>query len=148
MPSRALLAAATCAAAATLTTAGPAQAVSPIQLGKIQYDSPGTDSRTNTSLNGEYVVIKNTGTTSRVLTGWTLRDASNHVYRFGTFTLGAGRTVVVRTGKGTNTASTRYWGSGNYVWNNTGDKAYLRASNGTSIDYCAWSSKGLGYKNC
>jgi hypothetical protein len=148
MFSRALLAAASCAAAATLTTAVPAHAASPIQLGKIQYDSPGTDSRSNASLNAEYVVIKNTGTTSRALTGWTLRDTANHVYKFGTFTLGAGRTVVVRTGKGTNTASTRYWGMGNYVWNNTGDKAYLRASNGTSIDSCAWTAKGAGYKNC
>jgi Lamin Tail Domain len=148
MFTRALLAAASCAAAATLVTAVPAEAASPIQLGKIQYDSPGTDSRTNGSLNAEYVVIKNTGRTSRVLTGWTLRDTSNHVYKFGTFRLGAGKTVVVRTGKGTNTASTRYWGSGSYVWNNTGDKAYLRASNGTLADSCAWSSKGAGYKNC
>jgi hypothetical protein len=148
MFTRALLAAASCAAAATLMTAVPAQAASPIQLGKIQYDSPGTDSRSNASLNAEYVVIKNTGTTSRALTGWTLRDDANHVYKFGTFTLGPGKTVVVRTGKGTNTASTRYWGMSNYVWNNTGDKAYLRTSGGTSIDSCAWTSKGSGYKYC
>jgi hypothetical protein len=148
MFTRALIAAASCAAAATLATAAPAHAGSPIQFGKIQYDSPGTDAATNASVNGEYVILKNTGTTSRSLTGWTLRDAANHVYTFGGFTLGAGKTVVVRTGKGTNTSTTRYWGMGYHVWNNTGDKAYLRTGSGASMDYCAWTTKGTGYKSC
>jgi len=34
------------------------------------------------------------------------------------------------------------------VWNNSGDKAYLRTKAGTRIDYCSWYSNGLGYKNC
>jgi len=130
------------------TTATTAEAASPIQFGRIYYNAPGTDRATNLSVNGEYVVIKNLGNTARSLTGWTVRDAANHVYKFGTFTLGAGKTVVLRTGKGTNTSTTRYWGLGYHVWNNTGDKAYLRTAYGTSIDYCAWSSNGLGYKYC
>jgi hypothetical protein len=63
----------------------------PLQFGRIQYDSPGSDTRSNTSLNAEYVVIKTRGTTGRSLTGWTVREAANHVYKFGTFTLGAGK---------------------------------------------------------
>lgn len=39
-----------------------------------------------------------------------LVDASNHKYTFGTYTLGKGKTVTVRTGKGTNTSATRYQG--------------------------------------
>ena len=126
----------------------PAEAASPIQFGTIRYNSPGTDRATNASVNGEYVIIKNRGTTARSLTGWTVRDAQRHVYKFGTFTLGAGKSVVLRTGKGTNTRAIRYWGSGWHVWNNTGDKAYLRTAAGTSIDTCAWTSAGPGYKIC
>jgi Lamin Tail Domain len=146
---RRLLATACCAVAlAVAAVPGTAQAASPIQFGKIQYDSPGSDTGSNTSRNGEYVVIKNPGTTSRSLTGWTVRDAANHVYKFGTFTLGAGKSVTLRTGKGTNTSATRYWGQTSYVWNNTGDKAYLRTANGTSIDSCTWTATGTGYKYC
>ena len=118
-----------------------------IQLGKIQYNSPGTDTGSNASLNAEYVVIKNLGATTRTLTGYTLRDAQNHVYKFGTVKLGAHKTVTVHTGKGTNTAANRYWGSRAYIWNNTGDKATLRAANGTLLDTCSWGSTG-SYKNC
>jgi len=126
----------------------PAEAASPIQFGRIQYDSPGTDRATNVSVNGEYVVIKNLGTTARSLTGWTVRDAQNHVYKFGSFTLGGRKSVVLRTGKGTNTSITRYWGLGWHVWNNTGDKAYLRTAAGTAMDSCAWTASGPGYKIC
>ncbi len=67
------------------------------------------------------------------MTGWTLRDQSNHVYKFGTFKLGPGKSVTVRNGKGTNTSTTRYWGSSYYIWNNSGgDSATLRTSTGTS----------------
>ena len=124
------------------------QVTSPIRFGKIQYNPPGADLATNASRNGEYVAIKNLGTAARSLTGWTVRDAAGHVYKFGTFTLGVGKSVVLRTGKGTNTSTTRYWGSDHYIWNNAGDKAYLRTAAGTGMDYCAWASSGLGYKNC
>lgn len=127
--------------------APPAHAASALQFGKIYYNSPGSDTRTNTSLNAEYVVIKNTSSTTKCLTGWTVRDAAGHVYKFGTFCLGGYKSVTLHTGKGTNTAAHRYWGSGNYIWNNTGDKAYLRNGAGTQMDYCAWGS-GVGYLTC
>jgi len=129
-------------------TLGPAPAAIPIQLGRIQYNSPGTDTTANANVNGEYVVIRNLGSTARSLTGWTLRDAHYHVYKFGTFTLGARKSVVLRTGKGANTSTTRYWGSGYHVWYNTGDRAYLRTAAGTGVDYCAWTTSGPGYKIC
>jgi hypothetical protein len=55
--------------------------------------------------------------------------------------------VTLRTGKGTNTSSTRYWGRKGYVWNNTGDTAYLRSSTNKTIDTCGWG-KGKGYTSC
>jgi hypothetical protein len=129
-------------------SAPQANAASSIQFRRIQYDSPGSDNRTNASLNAEYVVLKNVTTRNISITNWTVRDAANHVYKFGTFTLGAGKSVTLHTGKGTNSSTHRYWGSGNYVWNNTGDTATLKTPSGTTAYTCKWTSVGSGYKNC
>src|SRR5262245_31951573 len=120
----------------------------PLHFTKIYYNSPGSDDRSNSSLNAEYVTIKNSSTVKRSLTGYTIKDAAGHTYKFGTFSLGAGKSVRVHTGKGTNTSTDRYWGSGAYIWNNTGDKAYLRNASSTLRDTCSWGSGGPGYINC
>jgi hypothetical protein len=122
--------------------AAPAEAASTIQIYRVYYNSPGTDTRSNSSLNAEYVVLKNTSRTSRSLKGWTLRDRSNHVYAVPTFTLGGGKYVTIHTGSGTNTGSHLYWRSKAYVWNNTGDTAYLRTSTGSAADSCSWGGSG------
>jgi Lamin Tail Domain len=85
---------------------------------------------------------------TRSLTGYTAPDKANHVYKFGTFSLGGGKSVRIHTGKGTNTSTDRYWARDWYVWNNTGDKAYLRNSSGTLGDSCSWGSGGAGYIYC
>jgi hypothetical protein len=121
----------------------------PVQFGRIQYDSPGSDTGTNASLNGEYFVVRNYTGTRRAIHSWTVRDAANHVYTFpSTFVLGANSAVRVHTGKGTNTATDRYWNRSAYVWNNGGDTAGLRNASGTQIDACGWTSVGAGYKTC
>lgn len=135
-------------AALLLPLATSAQAATgQVRLGLIQYNSPGSDTGSNASLNAEFVRIKNTGSTTRTLTGWTLRDTSHHVYTFGTFRLGAGKSVRVHTGKGTNTAVNLYWGRAAYVWNNTGDTAFLRNVAGVQKDSCSWGN-GVGFKYC
>jgi hypothetical protein len=137
------------AAAAALSATVPAQAATPVvKIVKIYYNSPGTDNRTNASINGEYFVLKNMTTSSRSLSRWTVRDLANHVYTFGTFTLGAGKTVTVYTGKGTNTAASRYWGMGSYVWNNDTDRATLKSAAGATVHSCAYNSTAVDYKNC
>jgi hypothetical protein len=128
--------------AAPVAAATSAQALPAIMLYRVQYDSPGADTRTNTSLNAEYVVIKNTTSSNRVLTGWTLRDRTGYTYRFPTFTLKAGTTVTVHTGRGTATTAHRYYNMSSYVWNNTGDTAYLRNAAGTTVDTCSWTGSG------
>jgi len=119
-----------------------------IQFGRIQYDSPGTDVHTNASVNGEYFVVKNLGSTARSLKSFTVRDAQNHVYTFSDFTLGAGKAVKIHTGKGSNTVTDRYWGLTWMVWNNLADTARLRTPGGSQIDACGWTSTGPGYKIC
>jgi hypothetical protein len=55
--------------------------------------------------------------------------------------------VRIHTGKGTNTSTDRYWGRSWYVWNNTGDKAYLRNPDFVLRDSCEWGD-GIGYIWC
>jgi hypothetical protein len=136
-------------AATALAAAAPAQAATyPVQLGKVQYDTPGADAANNRAMNGEWVQVKNTGTRAVSLTGWTLRDAQSHVYTFGSFSLGAGKAVVVRSGKGTNSATTRFWQQSWYVWNNSGDTATLKNAGGVNQDVCRWTTTAPGYKSC
>ena len=146
----ALTSAATAVAAAAfvLVPAAPAAAAPVIQLTRAVYDSPGTDTRTNASLNAEYLTLKNTSKSTVNLSRWTVRDKANHVYTFaGTVSVKPGATLWLHTGRGTNTASHRYWNSGNYIWNNTGDVAYVRNASGTQIDTCSWG-KGTGSVAC
>jgi hypothetical protein len=131
----------------TATAALPAEAFNPtLHISYAEPNSPGSDTGSNTSLNGEWVRLLNSSkTTSYTITGWTIRDRSNHTYKFGSFTLKPGSGVTVHTGRGTNTAGNRYWGLGWYVWNNSGDAAYLRDSSGTTKDSCSWGSVSDGY---
>ena len=113
----------------------------------MQYDSPGKDTGSNSSLNAEWVRVTNTTTKKRVLTGWTLRDRARHVYRFPTFVLKPARSVRVHTGKGANTQRDLYWRQGWYVWNNDGDKATLKNKAGATVDTCTWAD-GSGVTSC
>ena len=120
--------------------ASPAHAATGVDIHQAHDDSPGPD--TGSGLDAEYVVLNNDGTTTKTLTGWTLRDVSGHVCTFGTFTLAGGAYVTIHTGSGTGTRSHRYWGSRAHVGNNTGDTAYLRGADGTAEDQCSWGSAG------
>jgi lamin tail-like protein len=121
---------------------GPAEAANPtLHFSKAYVNSPGSDTGSNSSLNAEYVVITNaSSTTSYTLTGYTISDRSAHVYRFRTFVLKPRASVTLHTGIGTNTSTNLYWGSRAYIWNNTGDTAYLKNSVGTLKDSCSWGS--------
>ncbi|MET7761374.1 lamin tail domain-containing protein [Streptomyces sp. NPDC005393] len=135
-------------AAALLYPAGPAGASGSVHLSKIYYDSPGTDNRSDASLNAEYVQIKNSTSRGVSLKGWVLVDASRHAYTFPGYTLGAGKTVTVRTGPGSDTSATKYQDRRAYVWNNTSDKATLRKSSGSTVDTCSYNSSRVDYKIC
>jgi len=135
------------AAAAILPLAGSASATPTAHpyLAEIYYNSPGKDLRSAASLNAEWVRIVNPTAHAVSLTGWTVKDRQNHTYRFGAFTLKAHGAVVLHTGRGTNTAANRYWGSGNYIWNNNTDAATLRNAKGTAVDSLAYNNASVAY---
>jgi lamin tail-like protein len=134
------------------TTPAPAAAkAGDVLFTRAQYNSPGADTGSNASLNGEWVRLTNKTKKTINLKGWTVRDRSAHIYTFGTaYNLGAGASVYLRTGKGTNgkpVASYRFWGKTGYIWNNTGDAATLRSPANKNIDSCSWGA-GSGVTAC
>jgi micrococcal nuclease len=104
---------------------------------EIEANPPGPD---EDNLNGEWVVVANTGDTPIDLTDWSLRDASSvHRYSFSTDTiLGAGKDLFIFTGCGSDDADNRYWCADGPVWGNSGDSAFLLDADGrmaATFDY-------------
>ncbi|AGZ46063.1 lamin tail domain-containing protein [Actinoplanes friuliensis] len=128
-------------AAAALEAGAPAAAAATPSLSfhGAQYDSPGKDTRSPASLVNEWISLINTGSAPVDLSGYTIRDESNHVYTFGDVTIaGSGGRIWLRTGEGTRSGRNLFWGSGIYIWNNTGDTATLRTAAGRNVDSCSW----------
>ncbi|MDX3230658.1 lamin tail domain-containing protein [Streptomyces sp. ME19-01-6] len=145
-----MLAAAVATAAATTVALLPtqAQAAGSIHLYKVYYDSPGSDTRSNSSLNAEYVQIKNSTSSAVQLKGYTVRDNTGYTYTFPSYKISAGKTVKVHTGKGTQSPGHVYWGRGSYVWNNDKDTVTLRTASGAFRDSCSYNSTRYDYKMC
>jgi hypothetical protein len=95
---------------ASVLIAAQANAAGTVYIYKAYFDSPGSDTGSNSSLNAEYVVIKNGDDVSHSVSGWTVRDAAGHRYTFPDgFRLGAGKQAIIHTGKGTSyTTSCQY----------------------------------------
>lgn len=114
----------------SVTIAGPS-----VQFTSLQYRWG--------AINTEWFRLTNSAKQAADLTGWTVRDAQNNVYTFGSgYRLGAGQSVYVRTGKGTNTATNRFWGRTAYVWDDNGDTATLRGRDGKVVDTCRYGAGG------
>jgi hypothetical protein len=123
--------------------------VSTIQFRTLQYNAPGTDTSSNSSLNNEWVGVRNYGSTTKNLKGYTVRDAQNNVYTFKTnFYLLPNKSVRLHTGRGANTATDVYWNRTAHVWGNTRDTAILRNADRVTKDTCSWTTSGTGSKVC
>ena len=121
-----------------------------IRITEIQFNPAGRDTGTNAHLNKEWIVIENTGTKKRTLTGWTVHDRGRgHVYRFGSFVLRPDEYVRLHTGKGRDTGVTGcnghcftsydfHWDLDEYVWNNDGDAATIVNRVGSTVDRCVY----------
>lgn len=102
---------------------------------KITYIKANARGKDNENPNGEWVEISNTGDASINMQGYTLQDAGNHSYTFNKFSLAAGQTVQVYSGRGQDRADSLYWGLvDDSVWNNQGDSAFLRNAEGNLVD--------------
>lgn len=110
-----------------------------VAITNIVFNPPGSD------VKGEYVTIRNFGTTAVDMTGWQLQDTlvhkqMPHTFLFPRFILGQGATLRVHTGSGINDKDDLYWGRGLAVWNNDiGDMAVLLDSGGNAVSRFAYS---------
>jgi Lamin Tail Domain len=147
IPRRIRIAVAALVALAVVVLAAPAASAA-IRIVRINFDSPGRDTRSNASLNAEWIRLTNTGGSARQLRGWTISDAAGHRYRFKRSRLRVGRTVTLHTGDGRDTSANLYWGMGNYVWNNDGDTARLRRPNGALADRCSYDESAGSSVTC
>jgi hypothetical protein len=94
----------------------------------IHYDAAGNDFN---NLNDEYVVIRNTGTVTINLANWRLHAGDGgQTWYLPSYGLGAGASVRVHTGYGSNGGGHIYINRGSPVWNNTGDTGYLYDARG------------------
>jgi micrococcal nuclease len=104
----------------------------PIRIREIHYDAPGPD---HENPNGEWIAIENEGSLAVDLLEFSLKDEANHIYTFPSMTLEPGAELILYSGQGQDSRDTLYWGlSGDAVWNNDGDSAYLRNPQGELVD--------------
>jgi Lamin Tail Domain len=127
----------------------PSTGLAAIKIKRINFDPAGSDTGNNSHLNKEYVVISNTGNSGRQLRRWRLFDQGRiHTFRFPRFKLRANRSVKIHTGRGRDNRFNLYWGLGNYVWNNDGDKATLKTKGGRTASRCSYSSTASSPRRC
>ncbi|MFJ9025979.1 lamin tail domain-containing protein [Streptomyces sp. NPDC102259] len=115
-----------------------------VEISKVQYDSPGRDTRSNRSLNSEWVELTNTTRNAVNLDGWTLTDESGHTYAFDHYRLAGRATVRIHTGEGRDTRTDLYQDRRAYVWNNDRDTATLRNDHGRFVDDESWGHRRGG----
>ncbi|MEU4196074.1 lamin tail domain-containing protein [Kribbella sp. NPDC026611] len=128
------------ASAAVLAPLDASAAIT-VVLSGIQYDPPGTDTRTNAQINNEFFTVRNISSRPINLSGFRVSDVAKHVFVFPRGYVLPGRTtVIVRTGKNRNRALTLYWNQSWYVWNNTGDTAYFQTPAGKTFDTCTYKA--------
>ena len=134
---------------AAVPPAGASAAVSCVKINKIYYDSPGPDNGSNASLNDEWIRLRSACNTTKDLLNFQVRDAAGNTYTFSSsFMLPVDGRVKIHSGKGTNTATNRYWGRTTYVWGNTKDTAKLYDANGYIVQSCAYNSSAVNSKTC
>ncbi len=120
---------------ATPVSATPAPPTATGTLAALIVDVTYDGDATSNDPNDETVVIINGSPAPLDMTGWTLRDTHGHVYTFGSFTLPVDGQVTLASGKGTDSATKRYWGQPVGVLDNAGPEILtLRDASGALVD--------------
>ncbi|MFB6212753.1 MAG: lamin tail domain-containing protein [Candidatus Magasanikbacteria bacterium] len=102
-----------------------------ITILNFEPNAPGNDNKNKTR---EYFALKNEGTESINLDGWTARDEANKTFTFPDVVLEPNSKITVRSGCGESSTTTLYWCADEYaVWNNSGDTLFLRNPQGELV---------------
>lgn len=104
------------------------------------YDASGVD---DDNPNGEWVQLRNTGTSSVSLTGWQLRDAGLPRWSFPSgSSIPAGGRIRIYVGVGTNTSTSFYMGHTVSMLSNTADGMFLHDEDFDIRAYDMWPCAG------
>lgn len=98
-----------------------------VEISGVEFNPPGKD------ISMEHVLVRNQEERIVDMTGWTLHDLAYNTFIFPSFNLPPGVLVRIWTKEGENTATDLYWGRRAPVWNNAGDKAFLRDDQGRLV---------------
>ncbi|MEW2038458.1 lamin tail domain-containing protein, partial [Streptomyces sp. NPDC005534] len=129
------------AAVSASAAPGPRAERSPVAISRVQSDAPGVDSRSNRSLNGEWVEVTNSTWRAVSLNGWTLSDRDGNRYTFHQYRLAARSTVRVHTGVGNDTSKDLFQDRRREVWDNRSDVATLKTDHGRVVDSVSWGQR-------
>jgi micrococcal nuclease len=104
-----------------------------VNIRTIRYDAAGNDDE---NLNDEWIEFQNKGTEAVNLEGFTLEDAASNNYTFGAVTIAPEQILKLYSGCGADVSNALYWCSDGSIWNNNGDTAILRDTEGLYVaDY-------------
>jgi competence protein ComEC len=104
---------------------------SALEVTEVHADARGDEYE---NLNDEYVVLRNTGSQTLDLSGWSVADEADHRYTFPEeTTLAPGETLTLRTGIGRDGGGDYYWNSERPIWNNAGDTVFVRDADGSLV---------------
>ena len=98
----------------------------------LRYNAEGYD---NENVNGEYAVLRNTGTRPLPIGGWYFRDSALRRYHFAGTRVAPGKSVTLHVGKANRTSTLFFWGYDKPLFENSGDGGYLFDPQG---DLRAW----------
>lgn len=85
-------------------------------------------------LDAETVTLANVGDEPLDVSGWSVADAAGTTYEFAAGTvLGAGASLTLHTGSGTDSDTDRYWGRSQSVWNDEGDTVHVYDDGGALV---------------
>ncbi|MCZ4353101.1 lamin tail domain-containing protein [Roseovarius aestuarii] len=113
-----------------------------LEITAVNFDAPGVDA---TNPNGEWFEITNNGSSDADLRDWRVQ------YQTGTFfdwnesaIIGAGETIRIRMGQGTDTASEFFWGNTSAALSNTSGQLKLLTPYRTESDTFSWTRSTTG----
>ncbi|MET8164011.1 lamin tail domain-containing protein [Streptomyces sp. NPDC005329] len=109
-----------------------------VRISAVQYDAPGRDDRSRSSLNKEWVELTNTTRHTINLDGWTLKNEDGRTYTFHHYRLEGRSTVRVHTGEGRDSRRDLFQDRNKEVWDNRSDTATLRNDHGRFVDDESW----------
>lgn len=107
-----------------------------VRIARVRADAPGDDRR---NLNGEFIVLRNTGKTAIQLRGWSVRSASTRkTFVLSGYRLPPGAKVVIHSGRGRAGNGHAYVKSRREVWRNSRDTGVVRHPAGPVAARVSW----------